>query len=168
MARAIDVANFIVSEGLNNGMSINNLKLQKLLYYSEVESLTSRNGISLFEEDIEKWKLGPVIPQVYHEFKNFGADPITNTVATIRFDESSNDPWDFSFVEFSIDSLDEDEQDCARRIVGILGDANPFHLVDMTHSEPMWAKDKDRIILGEKHLKYDRNEIISFFNSRGH
>lgn len=163
MARAIDVANFIILQGLNNNFDINNLKLQKLLYYSEVESLTNRNGVSLFEEDIEKWKLGPVIPQVYHEFKRFGAKPITETVSTINFEELSDDPWNFTFVEFNEDSLNEDERNCVVKTMETLGNANPFHLVDMTHSEPMWAKDKDKIILGEKHLKYDRNEILSYF-----
>ena len=165
MARAIDVANFIVTEGIDKGLTINNLKLQKLLYYSEVDSLLNRKRKSLFEDDIEKWKLGPVVPSVYHEFKNYGPNPITETVVTLDFDDL-DDPWDFDFKEFNPDSLTTDEKNCINRVLDKLGKKNPFYLVDKTHAEDLWGKDKDRIKLGEKHLSYDRKEMIEYFESR--
>jgi uncharacterized phage-associated protein len=78
--RAIDAANFLVAlsnsrdQNIDDGVS--DMKLQKLLYFAQEASLR-RRGRKLFDEDIEAWQYGPVIPAVYHEFKTFGRDPIT-------------------------------------------------------------------------------------------
>ncbi len=50
--------------------SISNMKLQKLLFYVESVFMATTNK-SLFEEDFEAWRHGPVIPSVYHEFKKY-------------------------------------------------------------------------------------------------
>lgn len=51
------------------------LRLQKLLYYVQGWSLAIR-GNPVFSEPIEAWKDGPVVPEVYQVFKDFGAAPI--------------------------------------------------------------------------------------------
>jgi uncharacterized phage-associated protein len=53
------------------GDTISNLKLQKLLYYAQGLHL-AKYGRPLFAEKIKAWKHGPVIPQVYHHFKEQG------------------------------------------------------------------------------------------------
>lgn len=50
--------------------SISNMKLQKLIFYTEVVFMAVTNK-SLFEENYEAWKHGPVLPSVYHEFKKY-------------------------------------------------------------------------------------------------
>jgi uncharacterized phage-associated protein len=57
------------------GDSISNLKLQKLLYYAQGANLALRDE-PLFPEAIKAWVHGPVVPQVYHEYKQYGAGPI--------------------------------------------------------------------------------------------
>jgi uncharacterized phage-associated protein len=52
-----------------------NKKLQKLLYYVQAWSLVF-TGKKVFEADIEAWLHGPVVPDIYHEYKEFGFDPI--------------------------------------------------------------------------------------------
>jgi uncharacterized phage-associated protein len=37
----------------------------------------------LFEDDIEAWMYGPVIPSVYHHFKDYGRNGIEYTDAVI-------------------------------------------------------------------------------------
>src|SRR5262245_32067863 len=54
---------------------ISNLRLQKLLYYAQGWSLAQR-GVALFPDKIEAWALGPVVPNVYHPLKSFGAGAI--------------------------------------------------------------------------------------------
>lgn len=164
MARAIDVANYIVSDFLEKGRDINNLKLQKLLYYSEAEHLI-RNSSSLFEEDIEKWKLGPVVPEVYHEFKNYGSSNINETASTITI-PTSNDIWNFKFEVYDSSSIDLQEKESIDAALIKYGDKDPFTLVDLTHEEPMWKRDEQAIIQGIKHLKYDRDEIYDYFKEK--
>lgn len=52
-----------------------NLKLNKLVYFAQVESLR-RRGAALFDDVIEAWKYGPVEPAVYHAFKSCGSGVI--------------------------------------------------------------------------------------------
>lgn len=62
--------NYEVYEGITH------LKLQKLLYYAQGISL-SMNNIPLFSEKIEAWEHGPVIKEVFKEYKEFGKECIT-------------------------------------------------------------------------------------------
>ena len=73
---ALDIANFFV--GLANSIpneQIDNLKLNKLCYYAQAWSL-ARLGEPLFDDAIEAWRYGPLIPCVYHTYKLCGDNPI--------------------------------------------------------------------------------------------
>lgn len=77
MCKATDVANFFISVSLTEKEDyITNLKLNKLMYYAQGWSL-ARLGKPLFQSDIQAWKYGPVVPSVYHDYKNCGYSPIT-------------------------------------------------------------------------------------------
>lgn len=52
------------------------MKLQKLLYYCYVWQLVA--GKKSFEADFEAWEHGPVEPEIYHKYKLFGREPITD------------------------------------------------------------------------------------------
>ena len=54
---------------------ISNLKLQKLLYYAQGCVLAITGNI-LFNDDIEAWEHGPVVPTIYHLYKTFGRSGI--------------------------------------------------------------------------------------------
>jgi len=51
------------------------LRIQKLLYYVQGWSLALRQR-ALFEEEIEAWPMGPVVPSVYRQLKGFGAQVV--------------------------------------------------------------------------------------------
>lgn len=74
MIKSLDVAYaFIARHG--DSLALTNLKLNKLVYFAQVESLRQR-GVELFDDAIEAWEYGPVEPAVYHEFKRFGKSAI--------------------------------------------------------------------------------------------
>ena len=54
---------------------LTNLKLQKLCYYAQGFSL-GKLGRPLFLDDIQRWNHGPVIPNLYQQYKTFGNKPI--------------------------------------------------------------------------------------------
>ena len=43
-------------------------RVQKLLYFSEIEYMKRNNGQSMFTDEFYAWPSGPVIPSVYHKF----------------------------------------------------------------------------------------------------
>lgn len=73
---ASNVAKHILARFQANGSPIINLKLQKLLYYSQAWHLAF-TGKPLFHDRIEAWIHGPVVPPVFGEYKQFGWSPIS-------------------------------------------------------------------------------------------
>ena len=71
MYNVLDIAKYIIFYCRRRGYLITNLKLQKLLYFIQAEFLVSI-GAPCFNEEIEAWDFGPVVPEVYHEYKSFG------------------------------------------------------------------------------------------------
>lgn len=74
--QTLAVANYFVERGLAEGVPIDPLKLQKLIYFGHGWHLAV-TGEPLIDECVEAWPYGPVVPTVYHEFKGFGNSPIT-------------------------------------------------------------------------------------------
>lgn len=77
MITATILANNILRRSFEQASPISPMKLQKLLYFIYRDYL-KRTGESLFPERFEVWKYGPVISNVYHEFKKAGSGPIVD------------------------------------------------------------------------------------------
>jgi uncharacterized phage-associated protein len=75
------IANYFLDRASEEGRAMSPLKLIKLVYigYGWVLALTNNK---LFDEPIEAWQHGPVIPSVYHEFKHFRSSAITSCAAS--------------------------------------------------------------------------------------
>ena len=65
----------MVAKWFINEVSPDPLKLQKLLYFSQGISFCM-NDEPLFNDDFEAWVHGPVIPKLYHKYKNYEYNPI--------------------------------------------------------------------------------------------
>lgn len=72
---ALNVAKYILWYANDKGDLITNKKLQKLLYYAQAWDLALHNKI-LFVDEIEAWVHGPVVPEVYHQYKRYGWGPL--------------------------------------------------------------------------------------------
>ena len=64
MAKAIDVAKYILEQRDAHGHETTTFALQKLLYYCQSWMLVA-NGRPLFDEPIVAWRHGPVVRAVY-------------------------------------------------------------------------------------------------------
>lgn len=87
------VANYFLDRAAEEGRTLDQLKLMKLVYiaYGWVLALT---GKRLFDEPIQAWQHGPVIRSLYDEFKRFRRDPIST-----RATEFNLDTWDVTTPE---------------------------------------------------------------------
>lgn len=146
IAKAIDVANFLLflKEHDPRGLEISNLKLQKLLYYSQGYNLALK-GNPLFDEPIEAWKYGPVVREVYHKFKIYGDLDIKCTVDWPKI------------------PLEEEQMKIIGQVWSRLGEISAGTLVDMTHSETPWLNawyfSQDKEISRESILKYFKKNL---------
>ena len=115
-----DVAQYFLAQmDEDAGDLISNLKLQKLVYYAQGFAL-ALHGCPLFPERIEAWMHGPVVPELYQEYKPYGPDAIRHT----------------GELDFSI--YDERTRGLLDEVYAIYGQFSAWKLRDMTHSEPPW------------------------------
>ncbi len=130
--KAIDIANTFISR-YGDSHPITNLKLNKLVFYAQVESL-KKYGIPLFSDEIQAWEYGPVEPDVYHAFKRYGRGPISAPSAM------------FEATDRSVSIVDE--------VFRCFSEATAFDLVEASHRpDGAWAKTyalgKDEVISAE-------------------
>jgi uncharacterized phage-associated protein len=69
------IANYFLDRAREEGRDITPLKLIKLVYIAYGWNL-ALTGEKLFDEPIQAWQHGPVVPSIYHEFKHYRSDPI--------------------------------------------------------------------------------------------
>ncbi|MYC99166.1 MAG: DUF4065 domain-containing protein [Gammaproteobacteria bacterium] len=65
------IANFMIGRSMKYHTLLTHLQLQRLVYIAYGFGLAIFNR-RLFTEAIQVWRLGPVVPDLYHEFKRFG------------------------------------------------------------------------------------------------
>lgn len=75
MYDALEIAKYIISKCFKEGVPVTNLRLQKLLYFIQVESYKVY-GKQLFNNDIAAWQFGPVVPDVYYKYSVYAGMPI--------------------------------------------------------------------------------------------
>jgi uncharacterized phage-associated protein len=121
---ARDVACYFLSlVDPNEGESISPLKLQKLVYYAQGFHLALYDK-TLFPEQIEAWRYGPVIPSLYKDFKEHGDSAIP---AVDGFDPEVFTPEQRKLLDDVYETY---------------GQFSAWKLRDMTHEEAPW-KDAD-------------------------
>jgi uncharacterized phage-associated protein len=113
------LSDFLLLESRERGEILTNLKLQKLLYYSQAWHLV-RNNQALFEEDFQAWVHGPVLPSQYQRFKRYEWRPI---------DE-----------EIVMPNLPSNLKDYMKEIVDVFGCETATNLELMTHNERPWKE----------------------------
>ena len=109
---AITLSNYIINKCTEDGQPISNLQLQKILYYIQRDSL--RKGAPAFDDVIEAWQFGPVVPNVYYIFCGFGAMKIK-----LKFN----------------DNIDDDSRSIVDKIVESKRVLDPWVLVEDTHAK---------------------------------
>lgn len=142
MHSCFDVAKYFLAQSCEDaGDLISNLKLQKLVYYAQGFSLALHDE-PLFQEPIEAWMHGPVVPALYRAYRDYGSNAIP---APANFDASI-----FSHKEKQL--LEE--------VYDVYGQYSAWKLRQLTHSEAPWQVN---FIEGVTSQQIPLNEMKSYF-----
>lgn len=76
MSNVKAVARTAIDLATQQGLSVSNLKLQKLLYFAHGLALAKYGTPLIKGEKFEAWKYGPVLESLYHNLKVFGPSMI--------------------------------------------------------------------------------------------
>ncbi|MFQ6793242.1 MAG: Panacea domain-containing protein [Thomasclavelia sp.] len=147
---AIDVARYLINKCNDLDISISNLKLQKLLYFSQGFSLALTDQ-PLFEEEIEPWDFGPVVPVVYREYKMFGANDIPKIETYFNKDFDSDDF--LREISFDKNIFSNVQKAIMDTIVEQFGRYSANSLVTITHRQSPWINSyKKRKIISKESI----------------
>lgn len=149
---AKQIANyFLAKTNEEEGDLISNLKLQKLCYYAQGVGLAVR-GAPMFYERLEAWLHGPVVPELYREYRAYGS----SAIPTI----SDLDVSAYAHADRAI--LDD--------VFDFYGQYSAWRLRQMTHQEAPWKDayiDGNNAIITHDSLKiYFDNEISSDYRKK--
>lgn len=136
MYNVLDVSRYVINYSNKKGYEISNLKLQKLLYFIQAEFLISDDNSPCFDEDIEAWNFGPVVPDAYHEFKHFGSSSIPEIDSYLKF--MSKDIWSLQRVPFDENIILEIDRERINSVVDTLSKYSATTLVEITHMQDPW------------------------------
>lgn len=110
---------FLALEEEDAGDTISNLKLQKLCYLAQGFYLAIY-GKKLFDEEIEAWTHGPVVPELYHVYKEYKNQAIPKPKK----------------LDFSI--YDEETIEFLNEIYSVFGQYSAWVLRNITHAGKPW------------------------------
>jgi len=122
------------------------LALQKLLYYSQAFYNTFYQDF-IFDDDCQAWIHGPVYPDIYHKYKDYGYNPIE--------EEKIKDELlrDIKLTETEVEVLDN--------VIRSFGCYSGKALEEMTHSERPWQLTRKGLEPGENSDRIIEKELIN-------
>lgn len=126
MFTPLTIAEFFIAFANITGDLITNLKLQKLVYYSQAWNLAIF-GRPLFSNDFESWVHGPVVPDLYQEFKSFRWHPIERDLDEHNYHEIR-------------EQLGAETTELLDEIIEEYYNLSAHELEQLTHSEEPWLK----------------------------
>jgi uncharacterized phage-associated protein len=120
---ALQVANKILSLGKDKGLSFTQMQLLKLVYIAHGWMLGAYDE-PLITDEVQAWKYGPVIPDLYSKLKIFGSSKIPLS----------------SLTNGEEDVFTENEEDTINFILEVYGDSSAAKLSRITHlSNTPWS-----------------------------
>lgn len=131
--KAIIVAHYFMSKSkADQRKDFTNKKLQKLLYYAQAWSLAIHNK-RLFDNKFEAWIHGAALPAVYHRYKEFGFEQISE-----EYDES----------EFN--QLTDQQKELLDEVWEVYGKYDPDYLEAINHAEKPWQLARQDLAMGDR------------------
>lgn len=119
------VANYLLECANERGLPLTNLKIQKLLFFAQAESLV-RYRRALVRQQFEAWEMGPVVKAVYDQFKAFKNQPISRPACAFDAEISA---W----VPVKFDLMGLGAREVVQTTLTTFGRVSAFDLSNLTH-----------------------------------
>ena len=134
----LNFANHILAVAYENKLSVSNLGLQKIMYFTMREHKNNQALLSeIYDEPFYVWRYGPIVPFIYRKYCGYGSRTI------IEKGEKINE---YSIFDDSIIKLLNEDL---------------FTLIDKSREHKFWQKNKDRIVNGTSDIKYELTDVLN-------
>ena len=122
--KVLDVCKYVIDYSNEKEYGISNLKLQKILYFIQAYFLIKQPSRCCFDDKIEAWDFGPVVPKAYRKYKQFGSSDIP---IIIDFEKSDSN-----------DCITGDDKNLIKTVIDKFADYSATDLVGLTHNQSPW------------------------------
>lgn len=134
----LNFAKHILAIAYENNLSVSNLGLQKVMYFSMREQKDNHELLSeIYNEPFYVWRYGPIVPSIYKKYCGYGSRAI------IEKGERNND---YSIFDNSIIKLLKEDL---------------FTLVDKSREHKFWQENENKIVNGTSDIKYSLNDVLN-------
>ena len=131
-------ANHILAVAYENQLVVNNLQLQKVMYFVMREQKDNYDLLSkMYDEPFCVWYYGPIVPSIYKKYCGYGSRTIIEKGERIS---------EYSIFDNSIIKLLKEET---------------FTLVDKSREHKFWQENKDKIVNDGSDIKYSLNDVLN-------
>lgn len=148
-------AYYLISLFNKENIEIDNLKLQKLMYFFEAYYMYKKDVDSLYDCPFKAWTYGPVAIPLYEEFKRFGKSPIV-------LDE---------YEKIQGDMIDDEKKNYLKNIYEAFKDLTSMQLVALTHMsgspwDKKWKENNEKIVYQGDAGNIDKIETKLWFKDK--
>ena len=149
---ATTIAYVFIKRGINEGNPVNQMKLQKMIYFAHGYHLIVHKK-PLIRELFQAWKYGPVVSSVYHACKLYGSEDINDPCYFIKSIGEEPD----------LNKLDSDAINTIQITWSALKDVSGIVLSNWTHNSKgsPWVK---YYIDGVNDIPIPNKDIEEYFN----
>ena len=121
--------------------------MQKVLYFVQAYFLISTPE-QCFKERIEAWDFGPVVPEAYREYKQFGSSNIPSVSYYVEM--NYEDFWNSKVKKFRDEIISDSDKKRVEAVVDRFSDYSATELVEIAHHQAPWM---------DVYVPYRNNEI---------
>lgn len=143
MTNAQDVADYLIIRASAAGNPVDQLKLQKLVYYAQAYHLAAF-AEPLFADTVEAWRYGPAVRSVYSRFRSYGRTPIES--------QASQTP-----------SLEAAARDWLDQVWSAFGGFSGPELANRTHGEAPYREAYDRRTSERSHEVIENDSMRDYY-----
>jgi uncharacterized phage-associated protein len=157
MQRTLAIANYFIKK---SNYTVTPLQLIKIVYisYGYVLAILEEK---LFSEEIEAWQFGPVVPSIYHTFKHYKKESVSELSTEITFDDN----FHFNEEIFTMDKENENYETTIQ-ILDKVWDSykkySGYELIDLTHKDNTpWSQVFKH---NQHHIKLEDSAIKTYYS----
>lgn len=139
--KAAEIANYLIHRSIQKNKYVNNIHLQKSLFFLQAYFLLDR-GEPLFEDEVEMWRLGPVVVDVYDEYKLYGSTDIVEVLTIPVFDKEK-----FALREVEVKNTVTDKllTGILDELIDSLLERDSIALIDDAQAYEIWNQHREAI-----------------------
>lgn len=134
MYNVLDISRYIINYSIDNSCLVNNLKLQKLLYYVQANFLISKNK-PCFVQDIVHWRHGPVVTESYSAFRKYFNDNINSK----------------QYIDTNL--IDDSDRELIEYVIEAYKNTDAWDMVAKTIKEDPWLNTERNEIISNESIK---------------